>query len=250
MPIIDVHAHYGVWPFPDKGEELEKLLKFLDKYEVEKCILSSARAIVHDLLRGNAELAEVLEKDPRLFGYVVLNPNYPELCEREMTQYLRGGTKFLGVKLHYAYTGVPLDSPETREVLRRLRRHDVPALLHTYSASDIYQVAKLAQEFGQQKFILGHMGGHAWKEAIREAEVHTNFYLEPCCSIAEVDRITEAVKAVPHRIVFGSDMTLLHPAYTLGMVMDADLSEMEREAVLRRNALRLFKFPEGEAQRD
>ncbi|HIE08741.1 MAG TPA: metal-dependent hydrolase [Armatimonadetes bacterium] len=243
MAIIDIHAHYGAWPFPSKGEELERLLRFLDKYGVEKCVLSSSRAIAHDFVRGNAELAEVLGRDPRLFGYVTLNPNYIELCEREMAQYLRGETKFVGAKLHHSYTGVSPDSPETREVLARLRRYDVPVLVHTYSASDVRQVAKLAAEFRQTKFILAHMGARDWREAIRLARVHTNLFLDPCCSVPDADKISEAVRALPHRVVFGSDMTLLHPAYTLGMVMDADLSDAEREAVLYRNALRLFRFP-------
>ncbi len=246
MPIIDVHAHWGKWPFPSKGDEWELLKRFLDRYEVAACLLSSSFAIRGDFVRGNAELAEILGRDERLFGYIVLNPNYPELCEQEMERYLRGGAKFLGAKFHPAYTGVPINAPQSREVLQTLRRYDVPILVHTYSAKEVHQVREVAEEFAQAKFIVAHMGAADWREAIRVARVQTNLYLETSCSLADVDRIAEAIKVLPHRVLFGSDLTLLHPAYTLGMIADAEISQAEREAILYRNALRVFRFPRPE----
>ena len=44
------------------------------------------------------------------------------------------------------------------------------------------------------------------------------------------------------RVVFGTDLDLISPAFVLGSVWEAELSAAEERLVLRENALRLLNY--------
>jgi hypothetical protein len=73
MKKIDAHAHYGYWPFPILADSESDLLQMLTENEIEKCILSSAKAVQYDFVAGNQELKPLLDRNPALYGYITLN---------------------------------------------------------------------------------------------------------------------------------------------------------------------------------
>jgi predicted TIM-barrel fold metal-dependent hydrolase len=57
------------------------------------------------------------------------------------------------------------------------------------------------------------------------------------------DRIKEAVETVgDDRILYGSDMTLLNPSITVGMVEEADISQSSKENIFHGNAERILRL--------
>ena len=54
------------------------ILKQMERYRIDASVLCSGLAMDADFRQGNAQLAEVIGADPRLYGCVVLNPAYPE----------------------------------------------------------------------------------------------------------------------------------------------------------------------------
>ena len=88
---------------------------------------------------------------------------------------------------------------------------------------------------------MGHMGGMEWKAATERAKEADNVYLEICSGFSLRNKIEDAVEAVgAQRVLFGSDMTLLDPASSLGMVLDAEISSEEKKKILYKNAEELF----------
>ena len=75
MPLIDIHAHWGEWPFGCKPQTVEDLCAMLDRYDISAMLFSSSKAIQYDMEEGNRKLFAFLEADPRLYGYVTVNPN-------------------------------------------------------------------------------------------------------------------------------------------------------------------------------
>jgi predicted TIM-barrel fold metal-dependent hydrolase len=62
-------------------------------------------------------------------------------------------------------------------------------------------------------------------------------------TLFEKGKLEEAVdKAGAEKIMFGSDLTLLNPAHTIGMVMDAEISENDKEKIFYLNAKRVFRI--------
>src|SRR6185312_7666179 len=68
MPIIDVHAHVGPWPFHMDTGDAGFNLRLMDRYGIDLQLVSAAEAVVYDAVAGNAALREVLAVHPRLLG--------------------------------------------------------------------------------------------------------------------------------------------------------------------------------------
>jgi hypothetical protein len=212
----------------------------MDRRGIERCVVSSAEAIVYDMREGNRLLAEALEGQERLLGYVVVNPNYPGESEAELEKYLKN-PRFRGVKIHGGYSGKSWSSSEMRGLLAMAARWRKPLLIHAGGESDVRALAETARALPELPVILAHAGGDGWKEAIGAARQLRNLYVEFSSSAAHRQRISEAVKAAgAEKVLFGSDLTLLDPAVMLGMMEDAGLSEQEQRRVMWDNAVRLF----------
>lgn len=244
MTIIDIHTHYGKWPFPMANVSPSEMAATLKRWDIQTAVVSSSLAIVYDFREGNRVLAEAIEGQPELLGYVTLNLNYPEESVRELESYLaRPG--FVGVKIHPLYCRQKINSPNGQFLAGKMAEYGRPLLLHTYSSAleSPWNVVPLAKRFPNLPIIVAHMGGDTWWEGIAVAGEAPNLYLEPCATWADADKVAQAVREVgAERFLFGSDYTLFDPGHTLGMIEDAELSAEERELILYGNAARLFQL--------
>jgi predicted TIM-barrel fold metal-dependent hydrolase len=243
MQIIDVHGHLGVWNFPIPGcGTKENLLRLCDRYGIRHLLCSSAEAINYDMERGNATLAEALAGQDRLLGYVYCNPNFLELSCQEMDRYLQE-PHFVGVKIHPSYAATPISAPAMADLLAEVSRRARLVQIHTYSAADAAAMAQVAAQYPQVNFIMAHACALASNAAADVARQHRNLFLDFCCSHALRGRVEYALATCgAEQIVFGSDMDLLDPAFTLGMFEEAQLSPEQRHAIFYANAARLLQY--------
>jgi len=242
MKIIDVHGHCHRFRLAIEATEPEDLLATMRDFDIEKCAISSAYAIEYDLEEGNAGCADIVSRFDELFGYVVINANYLEASVAEMERYL-SREKFLGIKMHSEHTGIAIDSPGSFELLKVLagRWPDKVAEVHCWGRAQVDALMKLADAFPRTSFIMVHMGANDWKYGAEQAKSRPNVYPEISCSLVETGKVDWAVEQVgSERVLFGTDLNLLSPALSLGIVLDADISEADRENILYNNARRLF----------
>lgn len=243
MPLIDAHAHYGDPPYAAYRSSIEDLAAAMERYHVERLLLASTFAQTCHFIQGNAELQKAIEGREDMFGYVVVNAHYPEESIDQVRQYLPR-PNFVGTYFHPAYSRQRVASEGTRSILDALRRYGKPVLIYTCSEQDVRDVVELACEYGTLQIILGQMGGAAWETAIRATANLLNCYLEIGAEQAARDKIKEALSEVgAKRILFGSNMNILHAAYVAGMVREADISNRDRDRIFYRNALELFGLP-------
>jgi predicted TIM-barrel fold metal-dependent hydrolase len=77
--------------------------------------------------------------------------------------------------------------------------------------------------------------------AIHAAQKTDNLYMDTCASYADCDKVAVAVKTLgADRVLFGSGMTENNPFMQKGVVLDADITDREKEMVLYDNARRVF----------
>jgi predicted TIM-barrel fold metal-dependent hydrolase len=89
--------------------------------------------------------------------------------------------------------------------------------------------------------IIGHSFG---EDGLRLAQQTQNLYLEFSGSHPERDAVRRAIDAVgKDRVVFGSDMDLIVPAFALGIYLEADMSMDEERLVMAENARRILRLP-------
>ncbi len=254
MKIFDVHAHVGkwhAWHMPARQYTLEQQLKGIDRliemFAYERCVVSSLRALEHDLTDGNEEVLRAVESRDKIYGYVTVSPHYLEQSAAEIDKYA-AHPKFLGLKNHPFITGERVNTPRNLEILEHLRRNEyrLPILLHTYDVADCLSVIDAAGRFPEQTFIMGHMCGPEWRACVDlladAGEACEKVYVEPAsCSHPVADKIRYARdKLGIERIVFGTDMDIINPGFGLGMILGADISDEERHMILYENAVRLF----------
>jgi hypothetical protein len=241
MRIIDVHGHWGPWPFHLEVGDVALNLELMDRYGIELQVVSAAEAVVYDAVAGNAKLAEVLQDQPRLYGYAVVNANRLERSAQDLEDCLSTG-RFVGAKIHTTYPGVPIGSPLMADAFDMLDEAGVPLLLHTWG-TDVAMLPGMLADRPNLRVIAGHAGGDAWREAAKAAVECDRIYLEHCRTVTDAGRITFARSiGVPmEQFLFGTDSTLIDPCVSLGVIRDAGFTEAELEQVLSSNAERLFK---------
>ena len=243
MKIFDVHTHSGKWPFAGIKDDNEFSMQVLQKFNIEKCIVSSAEAIVYDMVAGNSQMASFVAAHDELLGYVVLNPNYLELSQMELDKY-SDRKDIVGVKLHPFYSHSPFTSADSKKLLRIIGSLKMPILVHTHDVpwSSPAQVGEMASEFPDQVFIMGHGGLTNFDDGIAVTAEHDNIFLEICGSPIPSGKIDKAVEKLgSKKILYGSDIALLSPAFALGTVLDAAISESQKEDILYNNAYEMFE---------
>lgn len=240
--IIDIHTHYGKWPFPMRQLDAGEMVALLKARGVAKVIVSSSKAIVYDPREGNRDLARAIAPHPELYGYVTINLNYVDEGLADLELYSRN-RQFVGAKVHPNYSALKLDSPAGRRVVEALRAYGWPLLLHTYSSAveSPWNAVPVAKENPDVPIIMAHMGGDAWPEGLRAAKESPNLHVDMCASWADADKVARAVDELgAERVLFGSDFTLFEPAHTLGMIEDAEISDDARQLILHGSAERVF----------
>jgi len=212
----------------------------MDRHGIGRLVLSSAEAIVYDMDSGNRRLAEAIEGRGRLFGWVLANPNFLEASCEEMDRYLQRDN-FVGVKIHPSYSRTEIGDPKMAALFEEIAKRNVPVEIHTYSAGAAQQVLEYGRRHPHMPIVMAHAGALEYEGAARCAAEVDNLFLEFCCSHALRRRVRRAIEiAGIERVVFGSDIDLLSPAFTLGMFEDATLSEDEARAAFSGNAERIF----------
>ncbi len=259
--VIDIHAHYGGWVgLPNPYTSIENLLDTCRRFNIEHCCLSSTSGIGYDPVEGNERVREVLDSvpppalradpslkggvrgAPQLHGYVVIHPGYPEQSLAQMKELL-ALPNFVGAKLHPKHCGYQADAPEARPLLEVLVELGKPVLVHTWFDEMCLAMGHAADLFPELTLIMGHMGGDDWETALAVAADRPNLYLELCSGLSPWGKLEKSVSIVgAERLLFGSDLTLLDPGYTLGLVTGAEIGEAEKRMILYDNAKRLFGF--------
>jgi predicted TIM-barrel fold metal-dependent hydrolase len=239
-PIVDVHQHTGPWPFAGVWGGIERNLHYLECRGIQAAIISSAEAIVDDMVAGNHHLAQDIADHDSLYAYVTVNPRYLDLSEREVETY-RDDPRFVGFKVHTSYSATPMGEPRMTDLFALLEAHGKPLLIHTWGTGAVRGLATLAERFPRLPIVVAHAGGDAWREAIEAAQHRPNLYLDFALSSPERGRIERAIAALgPERVMFGSDATLFDPLYMLSCFAEADIADGDRPIVMGDNALRVF----------
>ena len=241
--IVDVHGHWGPWHFPSKCHDRDSLYRVLDDAGIEKVVLSSTLALQMDVAGGNADLARLVEADEggRLFASIVVNPRKADESLADIGRFAEH-ERFVGVKYHPHYSKTPSSDPKALELFDAAHESGFRAwFIHTYSTAQARDNLKVAERFPEAAIFLFHMGGTEPRPTALAVKAHPNAILEPCCTPAERGKVGYAVQVVgAERVVFGSDLTLISPFHTLGMVLEEEFEQGVLRKILRENALRLL----------
>lgn len=238
FPIIDVHAHVGGWRLFD-STTLEARVAMMARTGIQTSIVSSMRALAGDILLGNDEVLEAMQRFPtRFLGYVHVSANYPELIESELERCFRHPS-VRGIKVYQ--NGIPYDDPRMTPIWDYAAAHATPVLAHTWGGV-LTGLDAVALAYPTVPFLVAHAGSDFTYQSYADAAARVpNIHLDLTYSREHTNMIEHFVARLgAHRLVWGTDEPLFSMAHQLGKVLFARISDEEKEAILSRNGLRLF----------
>ena len=248
--IIDGHVHKGVsWLGWQKNEiTMEKLLEIYDTLGVDLGVLN-AWQIFYDIEAGNKETYEMTNKYPeRLIGFGIICPRDRNKACDEVKKCIEI-YGFKGLKFHPSINEYMVDSSLVDPVMEIASKYKLSILIHSENDgfSHPRMIGSVAERYPATNLIIGHMGGHAWLEAVEMAKKYKNIYLDTTDMLNEVYILPTAVKvAGANKILWGSDAPVLNTAVEMEKIKTADLygkvTAEDKKLILGENMARLLNI--------
>ncbi len=166
-----------------------------------------------------------------------------------LAEVARRGIK--GIKLHAYYQGFLLDAPPVMDLLRCARDQGLVVVCHTgYDNAfprdlrcEPARIRRVVETLPDLQFVATHMG--AWQDwdAVEQQLIGLPLYIETSYSSGYLTPTRMAAMLQRHpidRILFGTDWPWRTQAQELVALEDLGLAADRREALLGKNAVRLF----------
>jgi len=242
--VIDEHCHpeYYYGGYQPIGSP-EEIVRVMDKLGIDISCLSHCGAFV-DQKWGNDRVALALDSYPnRFIGYVTINPQYPDETLPELARCF-ANKKFLGIKIHPWCHDRPMSYKNYEKVYEYAAKNDKFIMSHTYNPDDVNTTSRLAAEYPNVNFIMGHMGGYfpCIEQAVGILTKHENVYGDISGSESREGVVEWMVKeAGPKRIIFGTDMCCMDGRATLAMVCAAEIDEDAKRDILGLNMMGILE---------
>lgn len=239
--IIDCHCHAGKgdgfhapW---DTEARIEPHLKRARAAGIDKTIVFPV--FNSDYAAANARLARIVRAYPdELIGFASINPARDAGRVELMVRRAVEDYGFRGLKIH-GYDAFP-----GREVCEVARRYRLPLIVDVVGR--LSAVEMLAWQYPGLNFIIPHLGGFKddWMvhtHLVDQLRRFPNVYADTS-GVRYWECLVNAVKrAGPHKILFGSDGPLLHPAVELYKIKMLRLPAPKQALITGGNILRLLK---------
>lgn len=257
MKVIDAHMHYGTdpnvaaytcVPYLISGQP-ESVVRLLDEQGASHGVLFPHDRVMSppwdaDYDKANAAVGEAARRYPdRVVGVARINPTFGAEHTRGLIDRYVGEWNCRGLKLVAGYDFYrPNDMRVMGPLLEKAEEHDLTVLFHSGDAPrDLpYLQAQAAKAFPAIRFVLAHIGMHAFLwEAIVACQEYPNIFVD--MSQAYPFDIKTFVRNVSvDRLLYGSDVPYQSPLVEQQKLRVIGLDEDQLEAVFWRNATRVW----------
>ena len=242
--VTDVHAHLML---NGAAENRKNLLRTAERYGTSRFYISTIDGAEfpneETIDKDNKATADFMKEQPDLIkGYVYVNPR-----NSNAMSVLRKGIEeqnMSGLKLWIA---TYCDDPLTFPIVEKMIEYNKPILIHTFvkavgqlqCETTSYHVGKLAERYPEAKIIMAHLGGEPY-HGIRNVAKYNNVWIDHSGTLVGSNDLDHTVQLVGvDRVLFGTDMPIAY-ASSYGQVLEANLTEEEREKILWKNTAELF----------
>ena len=243
-PVVDMHGHYG----PFKGiyfpsADADGMIRSMDRAGVVT-VISSSHESLYDSQAGNERMARVVREHPdRIRGYWTINPNDPDMAERQLAG-LEAKSEFVGIKLHPTMHEYPVTGEAYTPAFEYAQRRRMPVLIHTWGRNALCgpdAIAEVAERHRGVVILMGHACYGEWDKAAEIAARHENVYIELTAAYAVNGAIERMVEhAGSHKVLYGTDIPWFDPHYAIGCILYAHITDDDRHNILHRNAEKIL----------
>ena len=250
MPLIDVNASLGNWPFRQLHDNTPKtLIELMDANGIDQAWVASFDAVLNrEPKTANVALTKaVAPYRDRLVPFAVVNPNFPT-WQADIDLYL-GELGFAGLRTYPNYFQYALDEPCFGELLDCVGERGVPLQvaprvadermhhpLVKVPAVDITKLDAQLDRAGDATIILINTRAGEQAVATKLAKEHANVFME----ISHVEGVGGVALLMERlsddQVLFGTHAPLLYAVSAVLKLREADLSEEQLAKVSGGNA--------------
>lgn len=256
LPIIDIHGHIGTLQKPSPG--LPPRWMWGDARRIERMAISCgfAKIFISSLWScagqpaGENEVMEAINMSDRLYFWTVLDPRRD--TNFEVAEKMLLNPRCIGIKLHPVWQGWDLRDYLGRVMAFAAEKKAV-VLCHTelgQEGANPFICAVEANKYPQAKLIMAHLGfGQPPRKScsldhVRAIQVakHSNLYVDTASqAMIFTGLLEEVIKVIgSEHVIFGTDLPLHFPQLILQRVLEAEISDSDKENILFRNARLLW----------
>ena len=263
-PAIDVHGHLGVSPrLPMTIRDVDAIEYYAARANIESVICSAPVAYREDIEAGNQEMLQKIEGRPRLLGSPTISPTHmdeslrwldlstthPKLAhvtwDPDNEGEAIGSERFMTLWAEVAKRGTPVfwnsGSQDLDRYVRWQKKLGYLPMIRSASKAEIDMFLEVGRRHPDLPIMFGHGLG---EDGVYIAKRSPNVYLELSGTYPERDALRKAIDALgPERIVYGTDLDLINPAFCLGVYYEAGMSPEEDRLVMAGNARRIMGLP-------
>ncbi|MCM8788532.1 MAG: amidohydrolase family protein [Candidatus Omnitrophica bacterium] len=247
-PVYDMHAHMGSYsriyfPFGDFDPEITKLR--LERAGIRMLIFCSHWALFSPDIGNRANIEVARQLPDKLRAYCGINPNYPDIIERDIAEFEKYSDVFVGFKLLADYHQKPISHENYSLAWKYADKKGLIVLLHTWGGSQFdgpEQIRIVAEKYPGARILMGHSCHGAWDKAIQLMKDFPNVYSELCAVVDDRGGLEQFVDAVgSNQIVFGTDWPWFNHHYYIGAVLDSGIFDQDAHNIFHKNAKKLLE---------
>ena len=249
-PKIDMHCH--VWLMDGWEQSADHLVNSgamlgITEYWCSSIIQQGILAPIEEVRPHNNTILSAMARHPqRIRGWCFVIPGHFQDAIDEAERCLDAG--MIGIKLYNQYR---INDPAVHPILELATERRVPILQHAgypvaeHRASQPLishgiHFTEASEKYPDAMLIHAHIGGGGdWEHTVREMrDASPNVYIDVSGSNLDDGQVEYAVTELGiGRVLFGTDGTM---AGSVGKVLDADLTDDQREHIFFTNAKRIL----------
>lgn len=244
-PIYNMHAHMGQFHsmYVPRCEAAD-MVRSMDAAGVKLACFAHGAALHCPDISNRLAVEAVRAFPDRFRAYLTVNPHYPDVAERELSQYDKLPAVYIGLKFHPDSHKVRLSDERYTAALEFADERSLILLSHTYDGSGFNggdEVRRVLDKYENMRFLMGHSLKSNWHEAAAIARDHPNAYLELTGVLGQwgaVDTLCE--EAGSERMLFGTDLPWYGQHQGVGHLLSADITDEDIHNICHRNAEKLL----------
>ena len=218
----------------------------MDRCGIAQAVLTSIFSCYGGVAIGNEAVADACRRYPgRLFGYITVDPKFPEEMQRELSQ--RGAESgFVGLKFHCAAHSTTMGSGLYAPAFEYADSRGWPILIH--GADPVETWLEQCRRYPNARLIIAHACGFSPerdedRRFVAAPRDHGNLFLDLAGGAIPRGNLEWLVEtAGADRVLYGSDYPLYDFGYERGRVDYSPLSRNDKTQILSGNAQRLFNI--------
>jgi predicted TIM-barrel fold metal-dependent hydrolase len=247
--IFDFHLHPG-YDFHAPALSPEAFVEGLKAHGVCGC----AGTATHqgDMNRDVAEYATLLPQMNReayemhlqfpdfYHAGIHIHPNHVELSCKEVEHYAKKGVRLVGELVPYLMGWRNYADPHVWEILEVVDAHGMVLSFHPNKRPE--DMLAMIKQFPHLQIVIAHLDGYGLYDfAIETMQKHDNVYFDISAHGTREGMLADAVSKVgADRILYGTDYPGYDPAPFIESVLNAKISEGDKEKIFYGNAVRLL----------